>query len=116
MPLNGALIKCVIAALRAMHGDRRGWVLILAPLAAIAAGCSDSHERRVERVETLMKMERFLGSAEQPKAVWIVKHSWVGTLHVGTMFGYVDNLKSCEEFVDAYNKRYPEVHYSCREI
>jgi hypothetical protein len=102
--------------LRAMHGGRHGRVLIIASLAAIAAGCGDSHERRTGRVKTLMKVERFLGDSEQPKAVWIVKHSWVGTLHVGTMFGYVDNLKSCEEFVEAYNKRYPEVHYSCREI
>ncbi len=80
------------------------------------AGCSDDIERRVGRFKTFMNIDNFLRSSEQSKSVWIVKHSWAGKIYMGTMFGFIDNLESCAEFVEPYNKRYPEVYYTCEEI
>jgi hypothetical protein len=79
-------------------------------------GCEDDVQRRVGRFELLMNIDNFAKSSDQSKSVWIVKHSWAGKIHMGTMFGFIDNLRSCAEFVEPYNKRYPEVHYTCEEI
>lgn len=80
------------------------------------AGCDDATERRVARLKTMMNFDNTLRSSDQSKSVWIVKHSWAGKIYIGTMFGYIDNLGSCAEFVEPYNKQYPEVYYSCEMI
>lgn len=91
-------------------------VIFLIFLGLLLGGCNDATERRAARLKTMMSFDNAFRSSDQSKSVWIAKHSWAGKIYIGAIFGYIDNPGSCKELVEPYNKKYPEVYYSCEEI
>lgn len=79
-------------------------------------GCGDKYEQREERLKNALHDNEDFADGFSSRPAWLVKHSFAGQLRNAAFFGYIDNLVACQEFAEAYNDTYPEVHYSCETM
>lgn len=91
--------------------------IVFSILAILLVSCNASSDGQVWRFTRFAKIENglLLPRGHSP-VVWLKKRSVVAESHIALFFGYINNLNSCGEFAELYNKAYPEVHYFCAEI
>lgn len=73
------------------------------------AGCSDSYDDQVARLESHVKGNK-IGSSND---FWLVKRSFGVDDRVALMFGYMNDFSGCDEIAQMLNERYPGTGYIC---
>lgn len=76
----------------------------------ILAGCGDSYDDQVDRLDKHLSSGRIGSSAD----IWLVKRSYGVDDRVALVFGYLDDFATCLELANMLNARYPSANYTCR--
>jgi hypothetical protein len=82
---------------------------ILASLTAIA-GCEESYDDRIAKLEKFAAKNRLGDSAD----FWLAKKSIFGTTDkVALVFGLLDDYEMCSDLAALYSSKYPSAEYIC---
>jgi hypothetical protein len=74
------------------------------------AGCNESYDDRLDKLESFVERNRLGESTDY----FLAKKSIFGTLDKVTLvFGMLDDLEMCWELARLYESKYPSSEYTC---